>query len=54
MARYEKEHYDRVIIKVPKGEKEQWREFAKKKNQSINSYVIQSVRDQMERDAHEK
>lgn len=36
---YAKEHYDRIILNVPKGMKNQWQEAAKIRETSLTQYV---------------
>lgn len=50
VAKYVKKHYDRigVLLKSPGGGA--LKEVAKKRGQSVNAYIIQSVRERMRRD----
>ena len=41
--RWANAHYDRVTVIVPKGEKEAWKEEAKKKGQTLSEYVREAV-----------
>ena len=41
--RWANAHYDRVTVIVPKGEKEAWKEEAKKKGQTLSEYVRDAV-----------
>ena len=39
VAKYNAKTYDEIKIRVPKGSKEKIQEFAKSKNQSVNSFI---------------
>lgn len=40
---YNKKNYDRMSILLPKGKKEQVKQRAKSKNQSVNSYINELI-----------
>ena len=42
--------YDRIALIVPKGEKEKLQAFAKAQNKSLNAFVVEAVREKMERE----
>lgn len=44
---FQKENYDRLIINVPKGQKERIREHAERKGKSINGYVVDLIKKDM-------
>lgn len=50
VSRYVKKHYDRigVLIKSPGGDA--LKAVAQKRGQSVNAYIIQSIRERMRRD----
>ena len=50
VARYVKNHYDRigVLLKSPGGDA--LKAVAQKRGQSVNAYIIQSIRERMKRD----
>lgn len=52
-AKYVKNNYDRIEIKVPKGSKSLIEAAAKADNQSINGYVKKAVKAQYEADMGE-
>ena len=47
---FNKENYDRVILSIPKGEKEVIKEFAKAQGKSLNKFVYEAIREKMERE----
>ncbi len=50
-AKYVKENYDRIEIKVPKGKKEVYRTHAAQRKESLNAFLIRAAEEAMERDA---
>lgn len=50
VTKYMKENYDVFQIRMPKGEKEQIKAKADAAGESLNGYILQAVRDRMERD----
>jgi len=54
VAKYMKNNYDEVKIRMPKGRKETIQEHAAAVGQSINAYVVQAVDERMERDTGEE
>ncbi len=48
--KYVKNNYDRINVTFPKGQKEKLREHAKKRDESVNAFIIRSVSETMERD----
>ncbi len=48
--KYNKNHYDRMEIKVPKGEKESITSHAKEYDGSLNKFLNRAVKETMERD----
>ena len=49
IAKYNKEHYDRLEMKVPKGKKEKIVAYAKKHDGSLNKFLNRLVDEAMER-----
>lgn len=41
---FKKNNYDQILITVSKGTKEQWKEEAKRRNLSLNAFVIEAVK----------
>ena len=48
--KYNKSHYDRLEMKVPKGEKESITEHAKEYDGTLNKFLNRAVREAIERD----
>lgn len=44
------EHYDQLAIAIPKGEKTVWKEAAKAYGKSLNAFIIEAVKEKMERE----
>lgn len=49
-TKYNKNHYDRLEMKVPKGKKEEIFAHAKKYDGSLNKFLNRAVDEAMERD----
>lgn len=48
---YQKEKYDRIIVNVEKGQKKIITEYSEKQGyKSLNSFVVDSIREKMERE----
>ena len=41
ITNYIRENLDEVKIRMPKGYKEIWKQYAEKRNESLNSYIFQ-------------
>lgn len=48
-AKYNAKAYDRIEIKVKKGEKQVITDYAKAKGQSVNAYITELIKKDMER-----
>lgn len=48
--KYVKNNYDRLELSVPKGEKEEIQQAAKRAGQSVNAYVYETVKRRMEQE----
>lgn len=48
--KYVKNNYDRLELSVPKGEKEEIQQAAKRAGQSVNTYVYETVKRRMEQE----
>ena len=48
--KYKKNHYDRLEMQVPKGEKESITEHAKEYDGTLNKFLNRAVKETMERD----
>lgn len=40
---YEREKYDRIVLLVPKGEKEEFKKTAQTLNESVNQFIYKSI-----------
>lgn len=47
--RWNEKHYDRIMVVVPKGEREEIRAAAESAGQSMNAFIVQAVRERIER-----
>ena len=54
VAKYNAANYDRIEIKVPKGDKEKIAQAAAEAGQSVNAFIYQAIRERMERKTDEK
>lgn len=52
--KYVKNNYDRINVTFPKGQKEILKQHAARQNESVNSFIIRSVKETMERDNSKK
>lgn len=48
--KYVKNNYDRIELKVPKGKKQEIKDFATDKGQSLNGFVNEAIDEKMERE----
>jgi len=49
-TRYNKKAYDRFLLTVKKGEKELIKSAADTTGKSLNAYIIEAIKDRMEKD----
>ena len=49
-AKYNKNHYDRIDLRLPKGEKEVVKSHAIKHDGSLNKFINRAINEAMERD----
>ena len=47
VGKYERENYDKVLLRMPQGERERMRAAADSAGQSLNAYILDAVRDRM-------
>jgi predicted HicB family RNase H-like nuclease len=50
VGNYEKNNYDKVLVRMYKGERDKIKEAADKVGQSVNAYIMESVRDRMNKE----
>lgn len=53
VAKYMKNNYDELKIRVPKGEKDKIKAHAETKGESVNGFVKRAIDETMERDTAE-
>lgn len=53
-AKYVKQNYDRIEIKVPKGRKSQFQECADRNGESLNGFINRVISEAIARDGAEK
>lgn len=49
VQKYVKNNYDRVVLTLPKGKREDVRGYADALDMSLNAYIIQSIEEKIER-----
>lgn len=54
VGRYEAKTYDKVLLRMPKGEREQIQVCAAAVGESVNGYILQAVRTRMRIDEGKK
>jgi uncharacterized protein (DUF1778 family) len=50
VAKYNSANYDTIYLRVPKGEKEQIKNHADSIGESVNGFILQAIREKMERE----
>lgn len=50
VQKYVKTNYDRVVLTMPKGRREEIRAYAYAKDMSLNAYIIQAIEEKIQRD----
>ncbi|SHI24147.1 hypothetical protein SAMN02745823_03806 [Sporobacter termitidis DSM 10068] len=50
VAKYMKDNYDELKVRVPKGAKERIQSHAEKHDESLNGFVTRAITETMERD----
>lgn len=53
-AKYVKSNYDRLEVKVPKGQKEVIQAHAQERGESVNGFISRAIQEQMDRDKAEE
>ena len=49
-AKYVKQNYDRIEVKVPKGRKTELQAHAAKRGESVNGFINRAIDEQVKRD----
>ena len=52
--KYQKNHYDRTNLLIPKGQRDVFRAHAESQGESLNAFVCRAIRETMERDGQKK
>lgn len=50
VQKYVKNNYDRIVLTIPKGEREQIKEHAATKGESMNGFIVRAINETMQRD----
>lgn len=50
VAKYMKENYDEIKVRVAKGQRERIKSHADASGQSVNGYIVEAVNEKIERD----
>lgn len=53
-AKYVRQNYDRIEVKVPKGDKEVLQAHAQAQGESLNKFINRAINEQMVRDTADK
>lgn len=53
-AKYVRQNYDRIEVKVPKGDKEVLQAHAQAQGESLNKFINRAITEQMVRDTADK
>lgn len=48
VGRYEAANYDKVLVRLPKGDREQIKSAADAAGESLNAYIVGAIRDRMD------
>ena len=50
VQKYVKNNYDRVVVTLPKGRRDEVKEHASNHGESMNAFIVRAVNETMERD----
>ena len=48
--KYQRAHYDRINLLVPKGQRDAFRAHAQESGESLNGFIMRAIREAIERD----
>lgn len=51
VAKYKKENYDQIQLRVSKGDKERIKAHAEARSESLNAFINRAIRETVERDS---
>lgn len=49
VQKYISKNYDQISIRIPKGDREKYKNFAESKGKSLNAFIVQLLNDAMNR-----
>ena len=50
VQKYVKNNYDRVVLTLPKGKRDEIKKYAEMDNNSMNAYIIQAIKEKISHD----
>lgn len=50
VQKYIKNNYDRVVLTLPKGKRDEIKQYAELENKSMNAYIVQAIDEKIFRD----
>lgn len=50
VQKYIKNNYDRVVLTLPKGKRDEIKRYAELENKSMNAYIVQAIDEKIFRD----
>lgn len=50
--KYQDKVYDRIGVVVPKGMRDQIKQFAAENNKSLNAFIVEAIKEKMEREGN--
>ncbi len=50
VQKYVKNNYDRVVLTLPKGRRDEIKKYAEMDNKSMNAYIIQAIKEKISHD----
>lgn len=53
VAKYEKENYDKVLVRMEKGKKEEIKQHATRNGESVNGFINRAIDNQIAQDENE-
>lgn len=45
--KWNKENYDRILVSIPKGQKEVWKAKAAEHGKSLNAFIVEAVKEKL-------
>lgn len=49
VQKYVKNNYDRVVLTLPKGKRDEIKQYAEMYDKSMNAYIVQAIEEKIER-----